>query len=185
MTDTPTLPPMSPTTLAAMLGSGLVALVLLLGILAPSEVIVDLERLDQLVADGVVERLEVSPSEIIAQLSEPVIIQDAGQRMRAQAVLVPRATVGGEAAVERWRAAGAPVVNVAADAGRRLREALWGSAVAGLLLFGVYHLVQQARRHRREGSPRQHLAEVQQQLDDGHITREEYERQVAEISPEL
>jgi type VI protein secretion system component VasK len=91
-----------------------------------------------------------------------------------------------EAAVDRWRAAG--VLVVAGETGgdqRWARDLAWTAIVGGLLLFGVYHLVQQARLHRREGSPRERLAEAQAELEAGRISREEFERRAAEITPEL
>ena len=87
-------------------------------------------------------------------------------------------------ALARWRASGV-AVSVGTDRGRWLRESAWLAAIGGLLLFGIYNLVQQARTHRREGSPRERLAQARKDLDEGRLTQEEYERRVSEIAPEL
>ena len=77
----------------------------------------------------------------------------------------------------RWRASGVTVA-LGSESGRWLRELAWLAVVGGLLLFGLYNLVQQARRHRREGSPRERIAQARKDLEEGRLTRDEFERRV-------
>lgn len=176
----------SPTRLAAGLGVGLIAIVFVLNLMAPGEVPVSLERLEALTAEGAVLRLEVGDGDIVGYLTHEVAVDDAGQRRLASAVVVDRLSPGAEDAVARWRAAGLAVSrSEVAEASRSRREWGWLAAVGGLLSFGVYYLVLQARLHRRVGSPRQRLEEARAQLESGAIDGDEYERRVAEISVEL
>ena len=175
----------SATRLAVTLGAGLLALVVMLSLLAPPESSIDLSRLEDLVADGRVASIEVSDV-IVAHLQEPVILDMGGQRRRTETVIVTGIIDADRGEViRRWREAGLSVVAVVAPPQRGLQEAAWGGFVSLLLLFGVYHLVTQARTHRREGSPRQRLDQVRADLDAGRISDEEYERQAAEISIEM
>ncbi len=65
------------------------------------------------------------------------------------------------------------------------QETAWIGFVSLLLLFGMYHLVMQARRHRRDGSPRQHLDHARADLAAGRISAEEFERRATAISIEM
>ena len=175
----------SATRLAVTLGAGLLALVVMLSLLAPPELSIDLSRLEDLVADGRVASIEVSDV-IVAHLQEPVILDMGGQRRRTETVIVTGIIDADRLEViRRWREAGLSVVAVVAPPQRGLQEATWVGFVSLLLLFGVYHLVTQARTHRREGSPRQRLDQVRADLDAGRISDEEYERQASEISIEM
>ena len=49
----------------------------------------------------------------------------------------------------------------------------------------LWHLVDQGRRHRRGGSPRQRLRDAERDLQDGKLTRAEYDDLVVDISTEL
>ncbi len=176
----------SATRLAVTLGAGLLALVVMLSLLAPPELSIDLSRLEDLVADGRVASIEVSDVSIVAHLQEPVILDMGGQRRRTETVIVTGIIDADRGEViRRWREAGLSVVAVVAPPQRGLQEAAWVGFVSLLLLFGVYHLVTQARTHRREGSPRQRLDQVRADLDAGRISDEEYERQASEISIEM
>ena len=175
----------SATRLAVTLGAGLLALIVMLSLLAPPELSIDLSRLEDLVADGRVASIEVSDV-IVAHLQEPVILDMGGQRRRTETVIVTGIIdADRREAIRRWREAGLSVVAVVAPPQRGLQEAAWVGFVSLLLLFGVYHLVTQARTHRREGSPRQRLDQVRADLDAGRISDEEYERQASEISIEM
>ena len=180
-----TTPGPSATALALILALGLVSLLLVLSLLAPSETAIRPERLEELVAQEMVERIEVVDGRLIGRLRRPVVIEEEGHRSLAEEVLVPMPD--GAVLIEalaRWRASGV-AVSVGEARGRWLRESAWLAAIGGLLLFGLYNLVQQARTHRREGSPRERLAQARKDLDEGRLTQEEYERRVSEIAPEL
>ena len=175
----------SPTALALILALGLIALLLVLSLLAPSETAIRPERLEELVSQEMVEKIEVVDGRLIGRLRRPVVIEEEGHRSLAEDIIVP---MPDEAvlieALARWRASGV-AVSVGTDRGRWLRESAWLAAIGGLLLFGIYNLVQQARTHRREGSPRERLAQARKDLDEGRLTQEEYERRVSEIALEL
>lgn len=183
MTQSPR--PLSPTVLAAALGAGLVLLVLLLNMLATPEALIDGDRLAALVAQGEVVRIELGDAGIAAHLRRPAVLDEGGQRLRSAHVLVPGAEADGEQR-DRWQSAGIEVAeSLGGGGGRRVRELVWTVAVAALLLFGLRHLIDQARRHRREGSPRQRLEALHAAFQEGRVSREEYERQVDDISVEL
>ena len=141
--------------------------------------------MEEFVSQGMVERVEVVEGRLIGRLRQRVVIEEAGQRVLTKDVILPMPDE--KVLVEslaRWRTSGV-TVSMGADRRRWLREAAWLAVVGGLLLFGLYNLVQQARRHRREGSPRERLARARQDLEEGRLTQAEFERRVSEISPEL
>lgn len=175
----------SPTALALLLALGLISLLLLLSLLAPSETAIRPERLEELVSQDMIERIEVVEGRLIGRLRQPVVIEEEGHRSLTKDIIVP---MPDEAvvieALARWRASGV-ALSVGTDRGRWLRESAWMAVIGGLLLFGLYNLVQQARTHRRVGSPRERLARARKDLEEGRMTQEEYERRVSEIAPEL
>jgi hypothetical protein len=176
----------SATRLAVTLGAGLLTLVLLLSLLAPPETPIDLSRLESLIAEDRVASIEVSEVSIVARLREPVMLEIGGQRRRTQVVIVTGIVdADQEEAIGRWEEGGLSVVAVVAPPERGLQEAAWVGFVSLLLAFGVYHLVTQARTHRRDGSPRQRLDQARADLDAGRISDEEYERRASEISIEM
>jgi hypothetical protein len=176
----------SPTTLALVLGAGLLGLVFVLSLLAPEELPIDMDRLETLVAEEMVQSIEVTEGSIVAKLSEPVLLDVAGQRYRTEAAIIPGLIdTTKQQAIDRWTAAGVPVVAVEESTQRGLREAAWIGFVVLLLVLGVYHLVMQARVHRRDGSPRQRLDEALADRDAGRISPEEYERRASAISIEM
>ena len=176
----------SPTRLALILGAGLLVLVIVLSLLAPAELPIPLDRLETLVADGVVESIEVTEGSIVARFRGPVLLEVAGQRYRTEAAIIAGIVdVEKQNAIDRWREAGIAVEAADEPPGRGLREAAWIAFVVLLLLLGVYHLVMQARAHRRDGSPRQRLDEALADRDAGRISAEEYERRASAISIEM
>ena len=124
----------SPTSLALILAAGLIGLLLLLSVLAPSETAIRPERLEELVSQDLVERIEVVEGRLIGRLRQPVVIEEEGHRTLATEVLVPMPE---EAvlieALARWQASGV-IVSVGTDRGRWLRESAWMAAIGGLLL---------------------------------------------------
>jgi len=176
----------SPTKLAATLGAGLLALVVLLSLLAPRQTPIDLSHLESFVADDRVSAIDVSGVGVVGHLREPVMLEVGGQRHRAVEVVVPgRADSAMQEALLRWQSAGLTVVTIPSPEGHRLQETAWIGFVSLLLLFGMYHLVMQARRHRRDGSPRQHLDHARADLAAGRISAEEFERRATAISIEM
>jgi hypothetical protein len=176
----------SATRLAVTLGVGLLTLVVMLSLLAPPEMPIDLNRLESLVAEGRVASIEVSDVSIVARLRESMMLEMGGQRRRTEVVIVTGIVDADEdEAIGRWKEAGLSVVAGVAPPERGLQEAAWVGFVSLLLVFGVYHLVTQARTHRRDGSPRQRLDHARADLDAGRISDEEYERRASEISIEM
>jgi hypothetical protein len=176
----------SPTKLALTLGAGLLILVLLLSMLSPEETPIKLAQLQALIADDQVASIEVSMAGVLARLRASVLLDIGGQRHRTASVFVA-AVSEAELATSRenWAAAELPVRNVSTPPNRALQETAWIGLVTLLLSFGVYHLVNQARKHRRDGSPRQHLDQARADFDAGRISSEEYERRAAAISIEM
>lgn len=174
----------SPTRLALILAGGLLLLVLLLSALGPSDVPVDGQRLEALIEEGHVQSILISETSLVGMLRQPILVQVGGQQHRAGQVRIDGWS-GSEDQITAWRQAGVNVTH--SDEARRstARDTAWLVAVSCLLLFGVYHLVLQGRKHRREGSPRQRLDEVRAELDAGRISPEEYERRAQAISIEL
>lgn len=176
---------MPPTRLALLLAGGLLGLVLLLSLLGPSELPVDAEQLQSLVDEGRVVSLEPTNAGLRAQLNGPVMLQIGGQGYRTETVRLDGPWNAEDSLrVESWRAEGVTVLD-ADRSDSSLRETAWLLAVTALLLFGVFHLVLQARLHRRDGSPRQRLDEARGDLDAGRISREEFERRAQTITLEL
>ncbi len=175
----------SPTALALILALGLIGLLLLLSLLAPSETAIRPERLEELVSQDMIERIEVVEGRLIGRLRQPLVIEEEGHQSLTKDIIVPMPDEDVVIeALARWRASGV-ALSVGTDRGRWLRESAWMAAIGGLLLFGLYNLVQQARTHRRTGSPRERLARARKDLEEGRMTQEEYERRVSEIAPEL
>jgi hypothetical protein len=177
---------LSPTKLALALAAGLLSLVLLLSLLAPKETPIELAQLEKLIADDRVALLEVSEGGVLGRLRAPMLLDISGQRHRTATVIVESISASELAASRQdWAAAELPVHNVSTPPNRALQETAWIGFVMLLLIFGVYHLVHQARRHRRDGSPRQHLDQARADLDAGRISSEEFERRAAAISIEM
>ena len=175
----------SPTALALILALGLIGLLLLLSLLAPSETAIRPERLEELVSQDMIERIEVVEGRLIGRLRQPLVIEEEGHQSLTKDIIVPMPDEDVVIeALARWRASGV-ALSVGTDRGRWLRESAWMAAIGGLLFFGLYNLVQQARTHRRTGSPRERLARARKDLEEGRMTQEEYERRVSEIAPEL
>ncbi len=176
----------SPTKLALILGAGLLALVVVLSLLAPAELPIEMDRMETLVTSGHVLSIEVTDGSITARLQEPVVLEVAGQQYRTEAVSIAGIVdVEKRLALDRWGQAGVSVIAMEEPPGKLLREVAWLSFVIFLLALGVYHLVVQARTHRRDGSPRQHLDEALADRDAGRISAEEYERRATAISIEM
>lgn len=176
----------SPTRLALVLGAGLLALVLLLSFLAPEELPVELERLQALVDDGMVISVAVGDGSLVASLQQEVMVDIAGQRYRTSDIVVAGPVDDDlRELVQGWGATGISIVYIDEPPGLQLRDAAWIGFVILLLALGVWHLVLQARTHRRDGSPRQRLDEALAERDAGRISAEEYERRATNITAEM
>jgi len=138
------------------------------------------ERLDALLQQGLVEEVQVYGSRVECILTAPVRLRE--ERQPVERVEVELGVPPGQVEVLRWETAGAVVVRQPQP---QVRHWPWGSLVSVLLAGGVWHLICQARRHRHTGGPRQRLQEADQQLAQGALTRQEYDKLISEITVEL
>ena len=64
-------------------------------------------------------------------------------------------------------------------------ESTWLAVALGLLGIGSWYLIAQAKHSRAHRSPRQELKDLEEEFRAGTIDRQEYEKRVASISPEI
>ena len=168
-----------------LLAAGLLVLVVGLSWLQPAEYPITAEQFQALKEAGVVQYAGVGERGVHCRLVRPVRLRHQGRVVVVQEVLLEEKTRPAPEEIEQWRKAGILVEFVPEESGRGRRE--WGGfVVIGILLgIGVWTLGGQIRRYRREGSPRQHLAEVEEEFRQGKLTPEEYSRKVEMLSAQL
>lgn len=166
------------------LAFGLVALVgaVLLGVnlLDPPLASVDAEQFKTLLDEGMVSQIRIRGRTLECALARPVRLR--GERAAVSAVQIEWGAAPDAGEVSRWEQGGVQVLSLP-EGGRR--DGPWAIAVALLLAGGIWHLVAQARRHRRDGSPRERLQEAERQFGAGELTREQYDNLVAELTIEM
>ncbi|MEE2658033.1 MAG: hypothetical protein VX733_05965 [Candidatus Latescibacterota bacterium] len=167
----------SPTKLALALGGGLLALVALLSALAPHEMPVSEEQFTDLIEAGDITIIEVEGPLLFATSA-------GGGGSENRPVLVDRRRPPSAEEISRWKVSGI-LVSERRATGSDLRDTTWLLTIVALLLFGVWQLISQARRHRQDGSPREHIERAESELRDGKISREEFEKRVSAYSVEL
>jgi len=165
--------------LAAGLVLAVVAALAGLNLLGPRAVSISAEQLDALVDEGLISEARVRGSAVECALSRPVRLR--GERQLVSLVVCELAADGPPDA-DRWRQAGARVLHLPPD---ERRDWPWALLVSALLAGGIWHLVVQARHHRRVGSPRQRLLEADRQLAEGCITPEQHGDLVAELTARM
>ncbi|MCC7261535.1 MAG: hypothetical protein IT369_03330 [Candidatus Latescibacteria bacterium] len=168
---------------AVLLALGLLAMVLLLNLLGSPEVPVMPEYLQRLEKEDLLEAVSISPGGWHVLLRRPCRVDNGGGEMITRQIVVkgqgePRAEV-----VSAWRQRGVRV-DYAAEPEPRSGWA-GGLLVSGLLGLGLWHLWQQMQRHRREGSPRQHLEALEQDFKEGRISQEEFQQRADLIMAEM
>ncbi len=185
--DTPDEEGAIPTTrLALMLGAAIIALLSLLSYLAPIGTPVPGSEMTRLWEAQQITAVDVGETAIVCYLKEPQVVQefDGGRPGYSEAIRVFRDEVG-ESQLDIWRQAGVPVQMRTKTTDGALGPYTWMVVVAMLLGAGGWHLVDQARRHRRDGSPRQRIADLEKQLEQGTIDPDRYRREVEQLSTEL
>lgn len=172
-----------PLKFALMLALGLLGTVLLLNLLGSPEVPVGIEQFQRLEKEGVVEAVRVSPGGWHVELKRPCRIENGGGEFITKQVVINGQAEPAHAVLSAWRKKGIAVERIAEP----VKQAGWmgGVLVCGLLGLGLWHLWQQMQRHRREGSPRQHLEELEKDFKEGKITKEEFERRAELIMAEM
>ncbi len=151
-----------------------------LNLLDPLLVRVNGEQFEALVEGGAVLEIRVRGSTVEGVLTRPVRL--VSEREAVSAVQIEWGGEPGQGEISRWEQGGARVVMLP---GSPRRDGPWAAAVAFLLAGGVWHLVAQARRHRRSGSPRERLKEAERQFRAGELTQEQYDHLVAELTIEM
>ncbi|MBM3280513.1 MAG: hypothetical protein FJY95_20910 [Candidatus Handelsmanbacteria bacterium] len=168
---------------AILLAVGLVVLVMALNQVGSTEVPIGLEHLKRLDAEDLVQSVEIAPGGWHVTLRRPSRIDNgSGELITRQVVVREQGEPGAEQA-RGWRSRGVRVERISEPEPEN--GWLGGVLVSGLLGLGVWHLWQQMQKHRREGSPRQHLERLEQEFKDGKITQEEYQLRAELIMAEM
>jgi uncharacterized membrane protein len=168
---------------ALWLALGLVSMVLVLNLLGSPEVPVGIEHFRRLEKDGVIAAVKISPAGWHVELKRPSRIENSGGEFITKQVVVRGQAEPSGGVVSGWEPKGIAVEYIAEP----VRQAGWvgGVLVAGLLGLGLWHLWQQMQRHRREGSPRQHLEKLEQEFKEGKISQEEFQKRAELIMAEM
>lgn len=172
-----------PRKFALMLALGMLSTVLLLNLLGSPEVPVGIEHFQRLEKGGVVEVVKVSPGGWHVELKRPCRIENGGGEFITRQVVIKGQAEPASAVLAAWHKVGISVEYIPEPT----QQAGWvgGVLVCGLLGLGLWHLWQQMQRHRREGSPRQHLEMLEKDLKDGKITEAEFQNRAEMIMAEM
>lgn len=174
----------SPIKLALVLAVALFGMVLVLNLLGSPEVRISLEQFQRLTKEGAVEWIKITPAGWYCGLDRVRRIANHHGEFTTRQVLVPGQAEPGAGLLSEWRSAGIDLEYsrdpVAPDSG-------WGGMilVGGLLALGIWYLWQQVRKHRREGSPRQKLQELERDLQAGKVSQEEYAQRAEALWAEM
>ena len=172
--------------LALVLGASIIGLLGLLTWLAPLGVPVAAAELQRLLQAEQVVAIDVGTTAIVAYLAETQLVQqlEGGRPAQTQSIRVYRSLVD-EAQLDSLRQTGIPVRQQSHTTDGALGPYTWIFVVILLLGAGGWHLVDQARRHRRHGSPRQRIADLERELEQGKIDPDRFRREVEQLSTEL
>jgi len=174
----------SPIKLALVLALALFGMVVALNLLGSPEIRISAEQFRQLKHEGAIEKITISPSGWHCGLGRVRRIADSHGEFVTQQVLLADQPEPTAAQLSEWRAAGIAIEYnlepVAQSSG-------WGgmALISGLLGLGIWYLWQQVRRHRREGSPRQKLQELERELREGRLSQEEYAKKAEALWAEM
>ena len=172
--------------LALILGASIIGLLGLLTWLAPLGVPVASAELQRLLQAEQVVAIDVGTTAIVAFLEESQLVQqlEGGRLAQAQSIRIYRSLVD-EAQLDSLRQTGIPVRQRSSTTDGALGPYTWIVVVLLLLAAGGWHLVDQARRHRLHGSPRQQIADLERELEQGKIDPDRFRREVEQLSTEL
>lgn len=173
--------------LALMLGAAIVLLLSLLTYLAPLGTPVPYSEFQRLSEAQQITSIDVGETAIVGYLETPQPVQgiEGGGPEYAQAVRIFRADNVSDTQLAAWRAAGLQIRHESSTTDGALGPYTWVVIVGLLLAAGGWHLIDQALRHRRYGSPRQRIADLEKELDQGKIDPDRYRREVEQLSTEL
>ena len=168
---------------AVLLALGLLGTVVILNLLGSPEIPISNEQFLRLQKDRVIQTLKIAPGGWHIQLTRPCRIDNGGGEFITKQVLVGNQGEPTGEMLERWRSQGVVVERIADPP----QKSGWagGVLVGGLLSLGLWHLWQQMQRHRREGSPRQHLEELERELKAGKINQEDFQRRAEALMAEM
>lgn len=176
----------SATRLALLLGGGIVLMLSLLSFLAPLGTPVPVSELERLSEAGQISSIDVGTTAVVVYLKQAQAVQEAdGGRPAYTEIVRVFADQVAAGRLEEWTAQGIAVRSNSRTTDGALGPYTWAAVVGFLLLAGGWHLVDQARRHRLHGSPRQRIADLEQQLQQGKIDPDRYRREVEQLSAEL
>ena len=168
---------------ALLLALGLLAAVIVLNLLGSPEVPVALEQFQRLSREGAVAVVRIAPGGWHVELKRPSRIDNSGGEFITRQVGVAGQGEPDAPTMEGWRKAGLKVEHIEEPP----QGAGWvgGVLVSALLGLGLWHLWQQMQRHRREGSPRQHLEVLEKEFKEGKIGQEEFQRRAEALMAEM
>lgn len=179
--------------LALLLAAFLGLIVVGLNLVAPRPFQVSQEQFLELIDKGAVASIEIGDHGLRSVLLSSMEFDQRGRRVRTQQVRVElgemtadnKITIADSAmAIADFEARGI-AISYADPGAEGETDALWLTIVIGLLTIGAWHLIAQARQNRLNGSPRQQLRELETEFREGRMSRDEYEKQAAEISTDV
>ncbi|MED5414511.1 MAG: hypothetical protein VYC64_06145 [Candidatus Latescibacterota bacterium] len=186
MTEDAKEPTIPTTRLALILGTLILVMLGLLSYLAPLGTPVSAQELHRLLNEDRIGSIDVGVTAIVGHLTEPQLVTqlDGGRPAQVQAVRVFRSLVLDEQ-LDSLQQSGLDIRENSRTTDGALGPYTWAAVVGFLLIAGGWHLVDQAARHRRYGSPRQRIADLEKQLEQGKIDPDRFRREVEQLSTEL
>ncbi len=168
---------------AVALAIGLLVMVLALNFLGSPEVPVSPEYLRRLDKEDLVASVQIAPGGWHIALRRPTRVDNGGGELITQQLVVKGQGEPNAETSRGWRARGVRVEYIEEPP----QQSGWvgGLLVSALLGLGLWHLWHQMQRHRREGSPRQHLEQLEKDLKEGKISQEEFQRRAELIMAEM
>ena len=138
--------------------------------------------------EGIVESIEASGAMMLKNTCPEVVPYDrekvkSRQGDYLQSIFVELSLPIDEVQRQDWRDLGIKV----GDGEERVENNtwIWATIVVGMLGLGIWHLISQARKNLRYGSPRQWLEVVDREFQEGIISKEERDSRIEEISARL
>lgn len=168
---------------AVVLAAALLGLVLLLNVLGSAEVPVPPEYVQRFEKEGMIEAVHLAPGGWHLRLKRPTRVDNGGGEIITREVVVKGQGEPQAEMVANWRLRGI-AVEIVPDPEPRSGW-VGGLLLAALLGLGIWHLWQQMQKHRREGSPRQHLEALERDLKEGKITPEQFQVRADLIMAEM
>lgn len=182
-TNSETVDGMSPVRLAWILASGLMAVIMLINAIGGDVTAIGENEFRELLRKGVIERISIQNQQsLVATLYDREKVKSR-QGDYLQSIFVEFSLPIDEVQRQEWRDLGIKV----GDGEERVENNtwIWAAIVVGMLGLGIWHLISQARKNLRYGSPRQWLEVVDREFQEGIISKEERDSRIEEISARL